>query len=252
MSADLNAVFAEEAAAAIARIVGVDSPHYPLQYDFALGRLDEGRRVGDYLASMLGRDRTLRVLDVGAGNGGVSIGFKSAASSVVHALDIIPNTVLRAVQRRTGTTITQTVGSAHDLPYRSESFDVVLCLETLEHIPNPPAMGREIMRVLRPGGICMVMTPARVRFIFRRDPHYNVWGLLLLPDNAQRFVVTRLLKLANEYVYDVTHTFWSLRGIARLFPGHSRIEPLFNNPRPHNKLWYRFRDLLWDRIIIVK
>lgn len=48
---------------------------------------------------------------------------------------------------------------AHDLPFGDESFDVVLCTEVLEHCPDPPAVMREVSRVLRPGGRAFVTTP---------------------------------------------------------------------------------------------
>ena len=44
------------------------------------------------------------------------------------------------------------VGSALDLPVRSGAADSVLCNEVLEHLPDPVGAGREIHRVLLPGG----------------------------------------------------------------------------------------------------
>jgi len=146
----------------------------------------------------------------------------------------------------------QTVASASALPYPAAKFDAILCLETLEHIEDFQSTGREIMRVLKPGGICMVMTPARVKFLFSRDPHYGIPGLLLLPDGLQRFAATRVLRRVRPDLYDVTHTFWTLRGIEKLFPGASAVEPLFNRPRPDNRLWRTCRNLLWDRVVITK
>jgi 2-polyprenyl-3-methyl-5-hydroxy-6-metoxy-1,4-benzoquinol methylase len=177
----------------------------------------------------------------------------------VHGLDVIPNGAFRAARTRIANDMkprslrcTQMVASGDAIPYASGAFDAVLCLETLEHIEGLQATGREIMRVLKPGGLCMVMTPARVKFLFRRDPHYGIPGLLLLPDALQRFVATKILRRVRPDLYDVTHTFWTLNGIGKLFPGASGIEPLFNRPRPENRLWRRFRDLLWDRVMITK
>lgn len=45
------------------------------------------------------------------------------------------------------------------LPFRPESFDLVLASHVLEHIPDDRAAVREIHRVLRPGGIALLPVP---------------------------------------------------------------------------------------------
>lgn len=47
---------------------------------------------------------------------------------------------------------TSVVGDAHHLPFRSNSFDVVVSLNTFEHLRDPQRAAAEIYRVLRPGG----------------------------------------------------------------------------------------------------
>ena len=46
------------------------------------------------------------------------------------------------------------------LPAQSESVDVITALDLLEHIPDDAAAVAEMARVLRPGGILLVMVPA--------------------------------------------------------------------------------------------
>lgn len=46
-----------------------------------------------------------------------------------------------------------------DLPFESQSFAYVTCLEGLEHIENPQQAIREFARLLRPGGCLMVSVP---------------------------------------------------------------------------------------------
>jgi len=243
---------------ALEQFIGRNAAHFGSQLAFAVGRIDDGRRVGEFLRDRLGE--SLRVLDVGAGNGGVAIAVACLGHDV-HAVDIVPNRAFRQARSRmpagTGSgegspRCSQTVASASAIPYPAATFDAVLCLETLEHIEDFRSTGREIMRVLKPGGLCMVMTPARVKFLFSRDPHYGIPGLLLLPDGLQRFAATRLLRRVRHDLYDVTHTFWTLRGIEKLFPGASAVEPLFNRPRYENRLWRSCRNLLWDRVVITK
>jgi hypothetical protein len=45
------------------------------------------------------------------------------------------------------------------LPYADASFDVVICLHVLEHIPDDRLAMRELARVLKPGGRAIVMCP---------------------------------------------------------------------------------------------
>jgi len=52
-----------------------------------------------------------------------------------------------------------------EFPHADESFDVVLCLEVLEHLSiDPMAMMAEINRVLKPGGTLVLTTPNAVRY----------------------------------------------------------------------------------------
>jgi len=51
------------------------------------------------------------------------------------------------------------LGSAEALPLAENSVDVAVCLEVMEHLPDPVAAAGEIARVLRPGGRAVVSVP---------------------------------------------------------------------------------------------
>jgi SAM-dependent methyltransferase len=51
------------------------------------------------------------------------------------------------------------VADAEALPYDESSFDVVTCLGSLEHFPNPGKGAEEIARVLRPDGTAVIFLP---------------------------------------------------------------------------------------------
>ena len=63
-----------------------------------------------------------------------------------------------ALDMRSGPNV-DVVANSHDLPFESETFDCVLCLETLEHDDYPHKTIAEIYRVLVPGGLFVVTVP---------------------------------------------------------------------------------------------
>jgi SAM-dependent methyltransferase len=46
-----------------------------------------------------------------------------------------------------------------DLPFRDESFDLLVCLHVLEHVPDDRKAIAELFRVLRPGGQAVIQLP---------------------------------------------------------------------------------------------
>lgn len=45
------------------------------------------------------------------------------------------------------------------MPFKDGDFDIVICSHVLEHIPDDRKAMREILRVLKPGGVAMLMVP---------------------------------------------------------------------------------------------
>lgn len=51
------------------------------------------------------------------------------------------------------------LGSITDMPFKEESFDLILSEYVLEHVEEPERAFREFARVLRPGGLLLLLTP---------------------------------------------------------------------------------------------
>lgn len=58
---------------------------------------------------------------------------------------------------------------ASSLPFRGESFDVIICAELLEHVPDPLAVLKEAHRALRSQGVLLISVP--FLFHIHADPH---------------------------------------------------------------------------------
>ena len=94
------------------------------------------------------------ILDVACGTGVVArLAAKKTAPTHVTGLDL--NAGMLAVARRVsneGAPISWTEGSALDLPFPSDHFDVVLCQLGLQFFPDRTRAVREMRRVLRASG----------------------------------------------------------------------------------------------------
>ncbi|HWQ18651.1 MAG TPA: methyltransferase domain-containing protein [Methanotrichaceae archaeon] len=51
------------------------------------------------------------------------------------------------------------MGDSEHLPWRDESFDIVTCIASFHHYPNPQRVLMEMRRVLRPGGNVIIADP---------------------------------------------------------------------------------------------
>jgi SAM-dependent methyltransferase len=60
------------------------------------------------------------------------------------------------------------------LPFQDGTFDAIFTLAVLEHVRDPFAAGREIMRVLKPGGMLYSMVPLMVPFHGYPNHFYNM------------------------------------------------------------------------------
>ena len=109
-----------------------------------------------------------KVLDLGCGTGVILKEISSINSDVeLFGLDLSENMIAKATQRL-GTTATLSVGDAENLPYADNTFDLVCCVESFHHYPNPKKALSEINRVLKNGGLfllCDTWTRSPIRQI---------------------------------------------------------------------------------------
>jgi 2-polyprenyl-6-hydroxyphenyl methylase/3-demethylubiquinone-9 3-methyltransferase len=130
-----------------------------------------------------------RVLDVGCG-GGLLAAALSRAGARVTAIDLAPGMIevarLHAMEQKLD--IDYRVVAAEEVAAAEPgSFDVVTCMEMLEHVPDPAGMVATLSKLVRPGGALFVSTLNR-----------NLKSFLLAIVGAE-YVLNLIPKGTHEY-----------------------------------------------------
>lgn len=111
----------------------------------------EFREVISWLGDVCGK----HILDVGCGKARM---VKALHSLGAIAVGVDPVwTFIQCAARRIETTSPLLVGEVEWLPFKDESFDGVVCVEVIEHVPNTIRALAEMARVLKPEGRLVVI-----------------------------------------------------------------------------------------------
>jgi SAM-dependent methyltransferase len=124
-----------------------------------------------------------RVLDAGCGSGRTL--QELTRFGEVAGIELDPDAAELARSRGHGEV---QVGRLEELPWEEDSFDLITCLDVIEHTPDDRATLRELRRVARPGGFLLVTVPAYQALWSLHDEanhHYRRYGRRALRAAAQ-------------------------------------------------------------------
>jgi SAM-dependent methyltransferase len=156
------------------------------------------RRALDELAIVRAKDR---VLEIGSGRGRW-LRFFADRGAIATGLDISPEAVARSVDAG----FTAVVASAEELPFPTGSFDVVVSVTVLLHLP-PDGQRRavaEMERVCRPGGHVVLLEGSAPH-----DSAPHVWSQPVR-DWVGLFRVSRPIFIESHYFVFPLRIFWRL------------------------------------------
>ena len=139
----------------------------------------------------------MQVLEVGPGNGTYTLGAARLIGSdgQLVTIDIEPKMIERVEQRIATegvTNIDARVADVYDLPFNSESFDLVYMIAVINEIPNIPKALSEFHRVLKTAG----------RLVFSElfmDPDYPLASTLIQKAETAGFSLVK--QLGNFFYY---------------------------------------------------
>jgi len=124
----------------------------------------------------------LKVLDLGCGDGYLSCKIAERGFNVT-SVDLSQNRLDKFKAQAEKLNIKQVLGDITKIEFPSESFDVIVCSEVIEHLPNFKAVLAEACRLLKKGRYFIVTVPnnEKLKIIscphclkhFYRDDHVN-------------------------------------------------------------------------------
>ena len=112
----------------------------------------------NFILGLLERNEDARVLDIGCASGGFS---RQVADKVgtdhIFGLEILRQAAVNA--NRVNNIDVAIATAEKPFPFRSDSFDIVVSNQVLEHLSNTDNLIKETYRILKNGGVCIVSTP---------------------------------------------------------------------------------------------
>jgi 2-polyprenyl-6-hydroxyphenyl methylase/3-demethylubiquinone-9 3-methyltransferase len=133
---------------------GLDPPYAELRARFLLAHVHARTRHSGHAP---------RVLDVGCGEGYFTAELARAGAATVGA-DVSQEALRRARDRHPELELLP-IAPHGPWPLPDAAFDIVWAGETIEHVADTAAWLSEVRRVLRPGGVLLLSTPAHGRTV---------------------------------------------------------------------------------------
>lgn len=121
------------------------------------------------------------VLDCGIGSGALSIALNSILSTPpkIHGIDLSSKMLARAAaeMRLAGLAPELRQADILTMPFADASFDAAMAAHVIEHLPDPQLALKEMVRVLKPGGMFFLCTVRRSGFGALIQMRWRTWAI---------------------------------------------------------------------------
>jgi len=170
-------------------------PQYKIYLDYGINRFYYGKILIKHLLLFFKREEML-VLDVGSGVGGISAAFADELIEIMSLefnrsnRDLIES-IFADINRKPNLLI----GDGHSIPFKNDKFNVILAVDLLEHLKEIKVFLSEVKRIIKGNGIVCLTIATKFNWNnIKRDPHYGLFGIILLPRFLREFIVVKLTK----------------------------------------------------------
>lgn len=105
------------------------------------------------------------------------------------------------------------VADIHHLPFLNDSEDAFVCIAVLEHVENPHQAMKEMHRVLKPGGYCLLYVPFLYYYHAEAGYYKDYWRFT---DDAVRLLAGDFSAMEMQAVRGALGTWLHLAGLGRM------------------------------------
>lgn len=177
------------------------------------------------LRDYLGDLGQLSVLDMSCSTGLMAARLAKHFGSVT-GIDIDKAAIAHATREFSDARVKFHCVDALNTGFADRTFDVVICNQMYEHVPNRRKLMSEIHRVLRDGGVCYFGATNRLKII---ETHYGTIPFLSWLPKPLAHVYLRLLGRGTHY-YETLYSYWGLKRLARGFERVDYTVRVVRNP----------------------
>ena len=148
------------------------------------------------IVSLIPKQKNLKILDAGCGEGQLLLRIQKIFSSFnaeLYGVDVTNVALERAKKRAPKSKFS--LQDLKNLNYENNFFDVIICTEVIEHVPEYQKVLRELKRILKDRGVLIISFPNEPlwilsRFFLGRRP-------IKIPDHYNSFSPKKLIKEVN-------------------------------------------------------
>lgn len=193
-------------------------------------RIQKAKKIQAILDDYFYDTKGLDCLDLGCSVGIITNFFGRYFRKVI-GIDVDNLALIKAKKNNINKNVNFIVSKENKIPFKDNSFDVVVFNQIYEHVENPEKIMIEIRRVLKKRGICFF--GARNKFaIF--DGHYSLPFISWLPRVLADIYIQ---KTTAKKKYDIKlYSYWQLKKLVNDFKLMDYTLEVINNPKKYKAL----------------
>ena len=168
------------------------------------------RKCYKYVIDEINKVNHEKMLDVGCGTGEI-LNTIATNSDNYFGIDLSEKMIEIAKTKNNSNNITYLVGDSEFLPFKDSYFDVITCVESFHHYPNPYGVIKEFYRVLKPNGTIIICD------MYRKAPLRQFYNFLMKVGNTgdvkiyTRKEITKILEYEKlkikDYYFSTKQTY---------------------------------------------